>query len=161
MYCRAESVRGPFWDHSFFSYTLMTYRIVSCTHILECMYADDTHLKLADNNIDSIELNLNKDLVSISKCLLALYPFLKIDGAPADQSGAQHENLTWNVHIENLSVCAIPRDEDGGKVLAPSFSVFSYNTPFILPSHLLRTSSYMNFFRIQCNFILYKGPVIK
>ena len=32
----------------------------------------------------------------------------------------------------------------------------SYNTPFILPSHLLRTSSYMNFFRIQCNFILYK-----
>ena len=32
----------------------------------------------------------------------------------------------------------------------------SYNTPFILPSHLLRTSSYMNFFRIQCDFILYK-----
>ena len=32
----------------------------------------------------------------------------------------------------------------------------SYNTPFILPSHLLRTSSYMNFFRIQCIFILYK-----
>ena len=29
-------------------------------------------------------------------------------------------------------------------------------TPFILPSHLLRTSSYMNFFRIQCDFILYK-----
>ena len=26
----------------------------------------------------------------------------------------------------------------------------------ILPSHLLRTSSYMNFFRIQCNFILFK-----
>ena len=38
------------------------------------------------------------------------------------------------------------RDENDGKVLAPSF----------LPSHLLRTSSYMNFFRIQCNFILYK-----
>ena len=34
--------------------------------------------------------------------------------------------------------------------------VVSYNTPFILPSHLLRTSSYMNFFRIQCNFILCK-----
>ena len=43
-----------------------------------------------------------------------------------------------------------------GKVLAPSFTVVSYNTPFILPSHLLRPSSYMNFFRIQCNFVLYK-----
>ena len=32
----------------------------------------------------------------------------------------------------------------------------SYNTPFILPSQLLRASSYMNFFRIQCDFILYK-----
>ena len=42
------------------------------------------------------------------------------------------------------------------KVLAPPFSVISYNTPLILPSHLLRTSSYMNFFRIQCDFILYK-----
>ena len=48
------------------------------------------------------------------------------------------------------------RDENDGKVLAPSFSVVSHNTPFIVPSHLLRTSSYMNFFRIQCNFILYK-----
>ena len=48
------------------------------------------------------------------------------------------------------------RDANGGEVLAPSFSVVSYNTPFIPPSHLLRTSSYINFFRIQCNFILYK-----
>ena len=32
----------------------------------------------------------------------------------------------------------------------------SYNTSFIKPTHLLRTSSYINFFRIQCNFILYK-----
>ena len=40
--------------------------------------------------------------------------------------------------------------------IAPSFSVVSYNTPFILPSHVLRTSSYMNFFRIQCDFILCK-----
>ena len=40
--------------------------------------------------------------------------------------------------------------------IAPSFSVVSYNTPFILASHLFRTSSYMNFFWIQWDFILYK-----
>ena len=34
------------------------------------MYADDTHLMLAGNNIDSIELNLNKDLASISEWLI-------------------------------------------------------------------------------------------
>ena len=50
----------------------------------------------------------------------------------------------------------LTRAANGGKVLAPSFSVVSYNTPFILPSHLPRTSSHMNFLRIQCNFILYK-----
>ena len=36
-----------------------------------------------------------------------------------------------------------------------SIEVHTPSTPFILPSHLLRTSSYMNFFRIQCNFILF------
>ena len=43
--------------------------------------------------------------------------------------------------------------------IAPSFSVVSYNSPFILPSHLLRTSSYIDFFRIQCDFILYKKTI--
>ena len=55
-----------------------------------------------------------------------------------------------------ISGAADTTTTDGGKVLVPSFSVVSYNTPFMVPSHLLRTSSYMNFFRIQCNFILYK-----
>ena len=55
-----------------------------------------------------------------------------------------------------VSTYSLDSDLSGVKVLAPSFSVASYNTPFILPSHLLRNSSYMNFFRIQCNIILYK-----
>ena len=36
-----------------------------------------------------------------------------------------------------------------------SIEVHTPSTPFILPSHLPRTTSYMNFFRIQCNFILF------
>ena len=35
------------------------------------MYVDDTHLTLAGNSADSIELNLNKDLASVSKWLIA------------------------------------------------------------------------------------------
>ena len=35
------------------------------------MYADDTHLTLAGNSVDSIELNLNEDLASISEWLTA------------------------------------------------------------------------------------------
>ena len=35
------------------------------------MYADDTHLKLAGKSADSIELNLNKDLASVRKWLIA------------------------------------------------------------------------------------------
>ena len=35
------------------------------------MYADDTHLTLAGNSVDSIELNLNEDLASVSEWLTA------------------------------------------------------------------------------------------
>ena len=42
-----------------------------------------------------------------------------------------------------------------GKYLRLQFSVVSYKTQFVLPSHLLRTS-YMKLFRIQCNFISFK-----
>ena len=35
------------------------------------MYTDDTHLTLAGNSDDSIELNLNEDLVSIREWLIA------------------------------------------------------------------------------------------
>ena len=38
-----------------------------------------------------------------------------------------------------VSTYTLDSDLSGVKVLAPSFSVVSYNTPFILPSHLLRT----------------------
>ena len=76
------------------------------------MYADDTHLTLAGNSVDSIELNLNEDLASISEWLTANKltlnksktefmiigsrqrlktlphsPSLKIDGAPISQGG--------------------------------------------------------------------------
>ena len=54
-----------------------------------------------------------------------------------------------------VSTYTLDSDLSSVKVLAPSFSVVSYNISFIVPSHLLRTSSDMNFFRIQCNFILY------
>ena len=99
------------------------------------MYADDTYLTLAGNSVDSIELNLNEDLASISEWLTANKltlnksktefmiigsrqrlktlphsPSLKIDGAPISQVPSTKslgvyidENLTWNVHIENLS----------------------------------------------------------
>ena len=34
------------------------------------MYADDTHLTYADNDISKIELNLNQDLVNVSEWLI-------------------------------------------------------------------------------------------
>ena len=34
------------------------------------MYADDTHLTYADNDISKIELNLNQDLVNVSEWLV-------------------------------------------------------------------------------------------
>ena len=37
VYCPVVSLRGQFWDRSFFSDTLMTYQIVLCTHNPECM----------------------------------------------------------------------------------------------------------------------------
>ena len=99
------------------------------------MYADDTHLTLAGNSVDSIELNLNEDLARISEWLTANEltlnksktefmiigsrqrlntlphsPSLKIDEAPINQVPSTKslgvyidENLTWKVHIENLS----------------------------------------------------------
>ena len=99
------------------------------------MYADDTHLTLAGNSANSIELNLNKDLASIREWLIAYKltlnksktefmligsrqrlrsfvhsPSLKIGGAQISQVPSTKslgiyidENLTWNVHIENLS----------------------------------------------------------
>ena len=105
------------------------------------MYAVDTHLMLAGNSVDSIELNLNEDLASISEWLTANKltlnksktefmiigsrqrlktlphsPSLKIDGAPISQVPSTKslgvyidENLTWNVHIENLSNMASDR----------------------------------------------------
>ena len=41
------------------------------SHSQPRMYADDTHLTLAGNSADSIELNLNKDLASVSEWLIA------------------------------------------------------------------------------------------
>ena len=35
------------------------------------IYADDTHLTLAGNSFDSIELNLNEELASVSEWLTA------------------------------------------------------------------------------------------
>ena len=94
------------------------------------MYADDTHLTLA---VNSIEHNLNEDLASVSEWVTAnkvtlnksktelmtigsrqrlkIFPHsLKIDGAPISQVPSTKslgvyidENLTWNVHTENLS----------------------------------------------------------
>ena len=79
-------------------------------HYQSRMYADDTHLTLAGNSVDSIELNLNEDLASVSEWLtankltlnkstaefmimssrqrlktLSHSPSLKIDGAPISQ----------------------------------------------------------------------------
>ena len=81
-------------------------------------YADDTHLTLAGNSVDSIELNLNEDLASISEWLtankltlnksktefmiiafrqrlktLSHSPSLKIDGTPICQVPMQAPNL--------------------------------------------------------------------
>ena len=41
------------------------------SHSQPRMHADDTHLTLAGNSADSIELNLNKDLASVSEWLIA------------------------------------------------------------------------------------------
>ena len=105
------------------------------SHSQPRMYADDTHLTLAGNSADSIELNLNKDLASVSEWLIANKltlnksktefmligsrqrlrsfvhsPSLKIGRAQTSQVPSTKslgiyidENLTWNVHIENLS----------------------------------------------------------
>ena len=109
----------------------MTYRIVFRTPSPECIYADDTYLTLAGDNI---ELNLNKDLASVSEWLIAkkltlnkskdwihvswfsgktdvVRPFsLSKNWRSPDKPGATwslgidiNENLTWNLHIENLS----------------------------------------------------------
>ena len=86
------------------------------------IYADDTHLTLAGNSFDSIELNLNEDLASVSEWLTANKltlnksktefmiigsrqrlktlphsPSLKIDWAPISQMPSTKS------HIENLS----------------------------------------------------------
>ena len=40
------------------------------------MYADDTHLTFAGNNVDIIEQKLNQDLISVSNWLVANKPTL-------------------------------------------------------------------------------------
>ena len=105
------------------------------SHSQPRIYADDTHLTLAGNSANSIELNLNKDLASVSEWFIANKltlnksktefmligsrqrlrsfvhsPSLKIGRAQISQVPSTKslgiyidENLTWNVHIENLS----------------------------------------------------------
>ena len=99
------------------------------------MSADDTHLTIAGNSADSIELNLNKDFASVREWLIANKltlnksktkfmlivsrqrlrslvhsPSLKIGGVQISQVPSTKSlgiyidaNLTWNVHIKNLS----------------------------------------------------------
>jgi hypothetical protein len=94
------------------------------------MYADDTHLTYASNNIDDIDHHLNEDLAKVSEQLVAnkltlnqpktefmligscqristfnSCPSLTINDIPIKQVSHRvllDENLTWNVHIEKL-----------------------------------------------------------
>ena len=84
-------------------------------------------------------------------------------GKPGKGFGKKTARTTFEFHSKHQEIDFLvsragnwSSAANGGKVLASSFSVVIYNTPFIVPSHLLRTSSYMNFFRIQGNFILFK-----
>ena len=65
------SPRGQHWDLCCFSYILMTYPIVYLIRNQELMYADDTHLTYADNDICSLEASLNQDLTNINRWLIA------------------------------------------------------------------------------------------
>ena len=122
------------------------------------MCGNDTHLTLAGNSVYSIELNLNEDLASVSEWLTANKltlnksktefigsrqrlktlphsPSLKIDVAPIRQVPSTKslgvyidENLTWNVHIENLS-----------KKIASGIGVLKRIRPFVPHKTLLFT----------------------
>jgi len=108
--CPVVSLKGQFWARSFFSYIIINDLPNCLMHPQPRMYADDTHLTLAGNRVDSIELNLNEDLASVSEWLTANKltlnksktefmiivsrqrlktlphsPSLKIDGAPISQ----------------------------------------------------------------------------
>ena len=80
------------------------------------MYADDTHISFASNNIDNINTVLNVDLARVEKWLTAnkftlnasKTEFMLI-GAPiihvtSTKSLGVHidQTLSWNVHVENL-----------------------------------------------------------
>ena len=49
----------------------MTYLIACWILYLECIYADDTHLTFASNNILYINTVLNEDLARVEKWLIA------------------------------------------------------------------------------------------
>ncbi len=49
----------------------MTYQIALSTPRHELMYADDTNLTFASNNIDDINYHLNHDLANVNKWLIA------------------------------------------------------------------------------------------
>ena len=87
------------------------------------MYADDTNLTFASNNIDDINYHLNQDLANVNEWLipnrLTLNQFktefmligsMLIDGAPIDKvSKAKSlgvyldENLSWNIPVNELT----------------------------------------------------------
>lgn len=94
------------------------------------MYADDSHLSYASDNVLDVEQNLNQNLESINQWLIANHskteftligskqiirtfqssPSLEIGGMPINQvshtksvSVWLDENLIWNQHIDKLS----------------------------------------------------------
>jgi hypothetical protein len=93
------------------------------------MYADDTNLTFASNNIDDKNYHLNHDLANVNKCLIAnrltldqsktefmlIATFgsvqcLEIDGVPIDKvlqakslGVYLDENLSWNIQINELT----------------------------------------------------------
>ena len=101
-------------------------------HAEPCMYADDTHLTFASNNMKDIELYLNQDLANVNQWLIAnkltlsqsmslcsldlglctfqSAPNLTINGTPIKQvSQAKSlgvyvdENLSWTTHTNEIT----------------------------------------------------------
>ena len=86
------------------------------SNAVERMYADDTHLTFACNNIETINDVMNHDLCNVNKWLAAnkltlnSSPNLTIDGNAIKQvkcvkSLGVHldDNLSWNAHIDKIS----------------------------------------------------------
>ena len=100
------------------------------------MYADDTHLTFASNNVVHLEGNMNADLTKITEWLMAnnltlnksktefmligsrqrLSTFNRLPSFTIDSNSIKQvefkkslgvhidQNLTWNVHIEHISI---------------------------------------------------------